>query len=98
MIPLADAPWQWFLDDPLGRMIGIGLAVVISLVILYQLLKVMSWAANHRRQLFIGAVVIGAVVWGVQFIQPSTTTWVIIGMVAFGGFFGYALYLTQGGK
>lgn len=94
--PLAKVNLDWLVNDPTGQMVGAAGVVVVALIALYYSLRAMRWAAGHLKQLMLAAVVIGLAFWGCSFLQPTLTTWVILGFIGFGAFVGFALYMTRG--
>ncbi|MBI1371722.1 MAG: hypothetical protein GC159_03035 [Phycisphaera sp.] len=93
--PIPKGWMQWLTEDTLGKMVGIGLLVVVALAALYVVFLTVNTLRVHAKKLIVAAAIIGGGVWAVQFFQPSGMTWFIIGFMAFGALVGYALMLTH---
>jgi|GEM_PF-4143317 len=94
-VTLAELSLDWFRNDPTGRMIAVGVLVIVGLVVLFYVLRAMKWAAAHIKPLMIGAIVIGLAVWGVSAMELTLGHWIAIGFISFCMFLGWALYMTQ---
>lgn len=89
---------DWATQDPIGRMVALGVGVVVALLAILVLLRSMKWAAARWKMLFGVAVALAVLFYaGMSILQMGPTAWIITGFVLLGGFFGFALFMTQGG-
>ena len=89
---------DWFTQDTVGRGVALGVGVVLALILLFILLKSMKWAAARWKMLFGVAVALGALYYvGMMVIAAGPMWWIVGGFIVLGGFFGIALFMTQGG-
>jgi len=86
---------DWFTQDPTGLIVAGSVVVVVGIIVLWMLIRMMKWAVGYRKELMLGAIVLGGAVWGLQFVNMNFQTWLIVGFIAFGMFLGWALYLTH---
>lgn len=88
---------DYFLKDPVGQKITLGVGLVLALVVVYFVLKAMTWASSKFAGLIAGAVVIAGLYYAATFVfNMGATGWLVAGFVAAGAFVGFALFLTVG--
>ena len=92
---LGQVSLDWFKNDPIGRMVAVGVCVVVGLIVLFFVLRALQWARGNIKPLMIGAVVIGLAVWIISAAELSTGAWIAVGFIAFCMFLGFALFMTQ---
>ena len=87
---------DWFLHDPTGKMVAAGVGVALALVALWFILGTLQWAAGHLKAIMGVAVLVGAGLWGVQYVtRMPLVAWAFVAAGAFGGIVGFALWKTR---
>lgn len=90
---------DYLTQDPTGRWIGVAVGVVVLAVVLLVFFKMFKWAAARWKMLTGVAILLAAAVYGVTFLMDMGVTGLVtLGVIAFGMFFGFALFATQGGS
>jgi len=95
----ADESLNYLTEDPVGRIVGGAIAIVIIALLLVIFFKTFRWAAARWKMLTGIAILLGLGYLGAMYLfDMGPIGWLIGGAVGLGLFLGFALFMTQGGS
>lgn len=87
---------DWLTQDPTGKKVALAGIVVLSLILLFFVVKSVRWLAARWKTIMVAAVVIGGCYYGAMTIfDLGPVAWAVAGMVAFGALVGFALIVSR---
>ena len=88
-------PLVWLTSDPTGKKVGAGIAVVGVIAVLYIVMSVMKFTAQHFKLVMGGAILVGGGIYAGIFFQVGWQVWLVIGVVSLAAIAGIGFAMTM---